>query len=370
VPGMPIDADTNELETAASGSPATHRELEARLRFSLHQLGTRNAHHEFEHICRNITRLRICSNVLPATGPVTSGGDQGRDFETFRTHLATHVKGARTFVGLASQGPIAFACTVQQQKIPAKIKKDITAIARGEFCKEVHYFLEIDLPVAKRHALKAFAKGTYDIHLEIYDGAAVTEFLRDPDLFWIANEYLGIPADSYPKSPVIQSWYLDLRTKWTTLAEHQLSYATFQEIKQATRSLRAHPERHADIEFWISCLKRFCSRTDQDLASMATYEIAVASLRIKGSLIGLEDGIRSVFDHNKQSSDPARLLDCACLVSYASTATRDHKTTLTTQELSTVRATLRNRVQELFEASADINQRCILLDLSAFVPGS
>lgn len=64
---------------------ATLAEVKAQIRFALEQLSAKNAHHEFEHLCLDLARLRICSNVLPATCPVAAGGDQGHDFETFRT---------------------------------------------------------------------------------------------------------------------------------------------------------------------------------------------------------------------------------------------------------------------------------------------
>lgn len=62
-------------------------ELTRQIRFALDQLLPQNGHHQFEHFSRAFTAKKICSNVLPATGPVSAGGDQGRDFETFRTHL-------------------------------------------------------------------------------------------------------------------------------------------------------------------------------------------------------------------------------------------------------------------------------------------
>jgi hypothetical protein len=48
------------------------------IRFALSKLSSQNAHHEFEHLCRHIAKRRIASNVIPATGPVAAGGDQGR----------------------------------------------------------------------------------------------------------------------------------------------------------------------------------------------------------------------------------------------------------------------------------------------------
>lgn len=81
------------------------------IRFSLEQLSERNAEHEWEHLCRHLARSRICSNILPATGPVQSGGDQGRDFETFRTFLEKSPLATRSFVGLLSD-MVGVKCTV------------------------------------------------------------------------------------------------------------------------------------------------------------------------------------------------------------------------------------------------------------------
>src|SRR5882724_7981317 len=53
------------------------------VRFALSQLAGRNGHHEFEQLCFQLARRRVYPNVIPATGPVSAGGDQGADFETF-----------------------------------------------------------------------------------------------------------------------------------------------------------------------------------------------------------------------------------------------------------------------------------------------
>ena len=37
-----------------------------------------------EQLCFQLARRRIYANVIPATGPVSAGGDQGKDFETYR----------------------------------------------------------------------------------------------------------------------------------------------------------------------------------------------------------------------------------------------------------------------------------------------
>src|SRR4029077_8966703 len=123
------------------------------IRFGLEQLSARNAHHDFEHLCRHLTRNRICSNILPSTGPVSAGGDQGRDFETFRTYLCSAPISDSTFVGLVSGSPIAFACTLEK-RITTKIKADVkTIVSSGSRVSAIHYFSATDVRTADRHKL-------------------------------------------------------------------------------------------------------------------------------------------------------------------------------------------------------------------------
>lgn len=105
-------------------------QLAAQIRFALERLSERNAQHEWEQVCRHFTRARICSNILPATGPVQSGGDQGRDFETFRTYLSHSPLAGHSFVGLIADKPIAFACTLEK-RVEAKVRSDVKTIMAG-----------------------------------------------------------------------------------------------------------------------------------------------------------------------------------------------------------------------------------------------
>jgi hypothetical protein len=49
-------------------------QLVAQLRFAVADLTARNGQHEFEEAMFQLARLRIATNLLPATGQVTSGG--------------------------------------------------------------------------------------------------------------------------------------------------------------------------------------------------------------------------------------------------------------------------------------------------------
>src|ERR1051325_9432841 len=122
---------------------ASITEVISQIRFALEQLSSKNAHHEFEHLCRHLARARICSNILPATGPVAAGGEHGRDFETFRTYLeAQPLNAESTFVGLVSRRPLVFACTAQKRDLAEKVRSDVKAIRGwGSGVEGVHSFL-------------------------------------------------------------------------------------------------------------------------------------------------------------------------------------------------------------------------------------
>ncbi|GAB3849707.1 hypothetical protein GCM10027610_073350 [Dactylosporangium cerinum] len=55
-------------------SPTQRAQL---IRVSLEKLGETNGHHEFERLCLGLARQRVAPNLIPATGPVGAGGDQG-----------------------------------------------------------------------------------------------------------------------------------------------------------------------------------------------------------------------------------------------------------------------------------------------------
>jgi hypothetical protein len=136
------------------------------IRFNLGELRARNAHHEFEHLCRHLTRLRVYSYVIPATGPVGAGGDDGRDFETFPS-LVSPLAANSTFAERSSgRRRVALACSLQEQ-IEKKIRADVNDILAGGPADEVVYFCESNLPVSKRHALQSWAKSERNIELQI-----------------------------------------------------------------------------------------------------------------------------------------------------------------------------------------------------------
>jgi hypothetical protein len=87
-------------------------EAEAFLRYRLDEMASRNEHHRFEEIAARVARRRISVNILIATGPVSAGGDQQRDAESYTTRIPNELPHSAGFAAAASTDPVVIACTV------------------------------------------------------------------------------------------------------------------------------------------------------------------------------------------------------------------------------------------------------------------
>ncbi len=345
-------------------------ELIAQIRFQLDQLGARNAHHEFEHLCRYLARRRICSNILPATGPVAGGGDQGRDFESFRTYLASGPLAASAFVGLVSERPLAFACSLQRQ-IEPKIRADVeTIFGSGEPVEGIHYFCAVSLPVARRHGLKSWARERYDVQLEVYDAEAISELLTAPDVFWIATRFLDVPSELYPKprAQLEDPWYELTAAAWHGDSTPLPTFAAFAELKSATRYAIESPDHRQDLPFWLSKLETFVSGDVlPPLRYRAIYEIAVASLRGLATLEGLEERLRSYFGGVATPGFAAELEDASVLVTACLGAACQHAIAVPLEEIQGWHDSLVVEVDRRLTEETDPGRKCELLVVRGYL---
>jgi len=272
--------------------------LAAMLRFHLSELSPQNAHHQFEHLARHLARARLYSNILPATGPVSAGGDGGKDFETFRTYVAINQDPGSTFAGRASgERVVAFACTLEK-KIEAKIRGDMRTIAAGGGVDELVVLCEANLPVGRRNKLTTEAKIT-GFDLRIFDGNALSEWLAEPDLFWIAEEYLKVPAELFP---VINrdDGYQRHKQDWVSRVVLPVSMADFVAVKAGLRKATFDPDTRPDLGFWLSKMEGFIGEhTPRSLLRSAIYEVAVANLHGRNDLTDQRDRLTDYFgDHD------------------------------------------------------------------------
>ena len=257
------------------------------VRFALSRLTDTNGQHEFEHICRHYARHRITMFILPATGPVGSGGDQGRDFETFR--------GSRPAADPSTGGQestIAFGCTIQQAGLPGKLKKDVEKIvSEGKPVDEVHYFCTAPIPVAKRHELVGWCREKKGFELTVHDGEALAEGLAGQDVFWIAEKFLNVPSTLYPPPPDGEEWYRELKEEVREREPNVSRWPDFGKAKRGLRHACRDDSHRQDILFWLSKIDSFCDSDDPAIKRRALYESSYARLNIfrgVGSLTGSE----------------------------------------------------------------------------------
>jgi hypothetical protein len=194
--------------------------VEQQIRFALSQLRVRNAHHQFEDLCRHFAQARISRNVLPATGPVSAGGDQGRDFETFRSYIADQRSGV--FVSEDHHERAVFICTLQARGLQTKIKNDVAKAVVGGDVDAVYAFCEADLPAGRQHQLEGWARAKYALRLAILDGRGLSAQLASSDLFWIAERFLALPAGLQPRGSELRR-YLEAARKPASLHPYMLS---------------------------------------------------------------------------------------------------------------------------------------------------
>lgn len=341
----------------------------SQIRFQLEQLSAKNAHHVFEHLCRHLARARICSNILPATGPVSAGGDQGRDFETFRTYLRSSPIHNSAFVGKVSQKPTAFACSLQKRGISTKIKSDVKIIMRsGSPIEAIHFFCTSDVSISRRNKLRSWARKTHSIELEIHDGQSISELLADREVFWIAQWFLGIPSEIYPRTDDEDDWYVQTLESWKAKNTHTINYADFHEIKAAARHAAFSADVRQDLPFWIRLLRRFIDNSSlPQLRRKAIYDVAVTSLRGLGTLVGQEDHLREYFSVIAKLENVVDLEDAAALLNYCIGACYQNKVQLRADELNTWRNELLNRTEELLKAANTPSLRCPLLELRGYL---
>lgn len=342
----------------------------SQIRFQLDQLSAKNEHHGFEHLCRHLARERICSNIIPSTGPVSAGGDLGRDFETFVTYLRSSPISTSTFVGKISKEPIVFACSLQKEAIESKIQDDIKKIMQHgteASVKSIIFFCATDIQIQKREKLKKWAGKFFSVKLEIHDGQSISELLADREVFWIATQFLNIPIDIYPRSEQEGDWYIQSFDSWQKRKVRQ-NYADFFEIKSAIRYATFEHNVKQDLPFWISLLRHFINAgVLPELRRSAIYEVAVASLRGLGTMNGQEEELRDYFKSIPGMKRSTELADVAALLNYCIGALFQNKVQLTDNEITMWRDQFRVKVERELKKSEMPGQKCPLLEIRGYL---
>jgi hypothetical protein len=346
---------------------ATPDERRAFIRFQLEALGERNGHHEFEHICRRVAGARIASNLLPSTGPVSGGGDQGSDFETYPTELADELGPHGVFLALTSGAPLAFVCTIQQTKLRAKLLADVgKAVAENQSVERVHAFVTGPLSKAQRSKAISEAKEESGIELVVHDAVYLSEQLAEPDLFWVARRYLDAPAEMAPDEPEpsvsgTPAWYVADRERWRS-RESRPTLGDVLDLKDGLRRATFHEDARPDLPFWLALMRPLADMANPAaVRQRARYEVAVAVLRGQQTLLPADELVRTYLAEAPGEESPERLQEASTLLMYATGAKVRAQSTLDVEELAEAGERLRARVTELLGESPPPNRRARLL---------
>ncbi len=348
-------------------SPAA---VEAQVRYALFHLSAHNAHHEFEQLCRHLTQQFICTNILPATGPVSAGGDQGRDFETFRTYLREELGPHGAFLGLVSEGTIAFICTIQATDLLGKLKQDIKTVCdSGHPVHEIRAFTLESVTVGTRHKLETESQKSYGIRLEFHDAESIANLLATPEGFWIAERFLSIPAEIRPETDTVNSEHsadhLNRRQRWREKSFSNHTLGEFVDLKTGLRHSVYYKEARGELPFWIGHIRQFLAIPELPvhIQQRARYELVVATFRGTNTFQPVEDVARAYLNESLNESDPARLDDASTLLLYMNTAVRVGLSSITPAELQDWNAHLASRIQELAAHEEPHRRAWLLLTL-------
>lgn len=297
-------------------------ELEMYIAFRLNHLGERNEHHEFEQIATRIARKRISANIMVANGPVSAGGDQQRDAETYTTYIPRELPNAAGFAASVSNSATVVACTVQKTGLKGKVLADLKGICtEGASPVElVAFFSVTSIAEAVTHELQQTAREEYGVTLDIYSGAKISTLLAEPDLVWVAQHYLQVPSSLIPppETDATPAWYKDLLE---SMRQHSgpaaLTPATQGEVTEGIRYATFDPEANSDLPEWLGYMEPFLDSTGLgDMHFRACYEISVARFRGMGAAEASETLIRSAVDYAVSVESTSIIDDASTLVFY------------------------------------------------------
>lgn len=342
-------------------------ELRNFIRYQLAQLGERNGEHEFELLSFELARARHVSNLQPATGPVKAGGDQGRDFESYHTYLKDSPIGRTTFSVLLSHDIVVGACTLNK-KIAPKIKADLqTIFGAGDKPDRVIYYCEPSVPVAKRHGLQAYCQDTYNSRLDIFDGLAIADMLSDADTFWIAEQYLQVPANFFPEGEVDEE-YDRLRERWLTTPREPTNYADFLSIKSGLRTATTEDAAKPDFSAWLAKIGQFLGEAYSPLIRhRARYEIVAAESK-RGTIEQAGEHLSTYFDEVADFTNHASdLQDASVLVSFSFYALREKQTTTPFEQIASWRDKVAGLLEVGLSASTKKVEQLTLMEAQATI---
>ena len=356
------------------GVVATPEELAKYIQFQLDRLGERNAHHEFEHLCRRVAAARIASNLLPATGPVSGGGDQGSDFDTHPSELSRELGPghAGSWLALSSQKRLAFVCTIQRKNLRPKIEADVaTILEHGDPPDRIHAFVAGAIGKGQRAKCIRNIREQHRVELVVHDAVYLAETLAMPDLFWVAQRYLDVPdalqPPELPSDYESPDWYLADRERWR-LTEPSGTVGELLDLTDGLRRATYYEHARSDTGFWLGLMRSLAETSvSRSVRQGARYEVAVAVLRGQGTLFPVDHLVRQFFADVRQSDSPDALKRASTLLQYVRNAAAYGQTDIARREVHAWSESLHALLGERIETEDGPNRLAELLATNGFL---
>ncbi|MGV9309535.1 hypothetical protein ACWDLG_39730 [Nonomuraea sp. NPDC003727] len=344
--------------------PGVVEQTKAEIRFALNQLAARNGQHEFETLSRMLARATVTRNVLPATGPVAAGGDQGRDFETYHTEMAGQTQRLGHDLGMRDNDGVGFTCTLQQDNIGSKIRGDVDKIlADGSTVRFVLAYCEVNIPVSRRHDLQRQVRNKHGVHLEIFDGTGITELLAHHATFWIAEEYLHLPGRALPPPPDRPDWYEADLARWRTVTEPVISWGHYVDLMGCLRYAYLAREGREDIPFWLEKLAPLLDDgVPGPLRHAARHQAILAHHLGLGSMHPVDHLTAVEIDAATISADPNLIGDATVLLLLTCAALARGETSHTADQIMIWNRALTARIEGLLTHGPYPGETCSLLE--------
>lgn len=344
-------------------------ETKAEIRFSLGQMRALNRHHEFENSMRMLARHTIALNILPATGPVSAGGDQGRDFETYETCLPGQVGKLGAAIGITKVDTIGFCCTLQVEHVLTKLKTDINKmVSEGTRVSFVVAYCEANVASSERHKFQKRIKDLYHVQVEIFDGTAIADLLAQRHTYWIAEQYLHLSARSLPSDDDRPNWYEDDLERWRRTDQLIPGLGQVLDLSHCLRYSVSNETALRELPFWLEKMERFAAADlPQPVRRRAEYELVLAHLRGLDDMRSVDFHLSSFMESSMISNEPADLLDAAVLLMAINGACQNGLTNHSSENVMEWNAGLTGRVNQLLAGNVTPGQHCRLLEVKAYL---
>ncbi len=249
----------------------------------------------------------------------------------------------------------------------------------------IYVFLAAPMPVGVRHGLQEEIKENYGVEIEIIDQYMLAAQLACRDAFWIANEYLSIPAEMAPAredrdGDSQPTWYLETRERWRERRAARPLLTDVLDVKNGLSHAVFDRGARGDLPFWLGLMRSaLVEGADLEVRKRVRYEVALATIRGIRDLRAADAEVRSYMaevvpagdnlarenpaEDDPAGNDPVRLQDATALLSYVTTAAMFGRTSITPRELVDWLVSLRKRVHDLLNVHPPPTRRARLLQV-------